>query len=249
MGAAAGARVSGLSHRRLAEDCADSDSEGARARGARCSSGLAPAGLRYQHATKSEIKNFDRPPGVLLRALDPRLARNGVGAVKVLPPTPSPNSGRWSHLPLGPASRCRRASGRVRRALSFRGKKERNRVDGRRALLAASADNRRLRRQVGRCAEEWGSGRWRRNQPNSRGLIRRGPGMQAGEKPAGDCALGVIGGGAGGGRRCTPKSLGINYCLGAWGPARAASEVQRPPSRPPTPPPKETAEGAAGAGK
>ena len=86
--------------------------------------GLAPAGLRYQHATKSEIKNFDRPPGVLLRAPDPRPSQKwGRGCQQsCTPQLPSPNPGRRSHLPLGPASRCRRASGRVRRALSLGGK-------------------------------------------------------------------------------------------------------------------------------
>ena len=98
--------------------------------------GLAPAGLRYQPATTSEIKNFDRPPGVLLRAPDPRPSQKwGRGCQQsCTPQLPSPNPGRRSHLPLGPGSRCRRASGRVRRALSRGGKRERNRVDGRRAL-------------------------------------------------------------------------------------------------------------------
>ena len=128
----------GLSHRRLAESCADSDSEvraRARAPGA-VQLGLAPAGLRYQHATTSDIKNFDRPPGVLLRAPDPRPSQKwGRGCQQSCTPhLPSPNPGRRSHLPLGPASRCRRASGRVRRALSLGGRRESNRVDGRRAL-------------------------------------------------------------------------------------------------------------------
>ena len=68
--------------------------------------------------------------------------------------------------------------------------------------------------------------------------------MQAGEKPAGVLRSRRSWGGGGG---APPKSLGINYCLGARVPAGAASEVQSPPSRPPAPPPKERAEGAAGA--
>ncbi|CAN0543653.1 unnamed protein product [Rangifer tarandus platyrhynchus] len=59
--------------------------------------------------------------------------------------------------------------------------------------------------------------------------------MQAGEKPEGGAALSVEWGG-----EVPPKSLGINYCLGARVTDRAAAEVQRPPSRPPAPPPKES---------
>lgn len=53
--------------------------------------------------------------------------------------------------------------------------------------------------------------------------------MQAGEQPAGAAFPAELG------EAEVPRSPGINYCLRARVPARAASDVQRPSSRLPAP--------------
>ena len=166
-------------------------------------------------------------------------ARNGVRAVNSLaPPLPCPDPGRGSHLPLGPASRCRRTSGaRPPRALP--GVKEK---PYRRSARAHSPPA--LRRtaggEAGAGAERRGTrGRRGRNQPNSRAWLRRRRGMQAGEQPAGAALP------AEWGRRCPrPRASTIVWALGS--PLAPPPRLSAP--HPTRLPPREKAEGAAGAG-
>lgn len=166
-------------------------------------------------------------------------ARNGVRAVNSLaPPLPCPDPGRGSHLPLGPASRCRRTSGaRPPRALPGVKKKP-----YRRSARAHSPPA--LRRtaggEAGAGAERRGTrGRRGRNQPNSRAWLRRGRGMQAGEQPAGAALP------AEWGRRCpSPRASTIVWALGS--PLAPPPRLSAP--HPTRLPPREKAERAAGAG-
>lgn len=154
-------------------------------------------------------------------------ARNALWAGAVdspAPQLPCPAPGRGSHLPLGPASRCHRASG-VGPPRALPGEKEKP-VDGRRALTRhLLCGERRAARPGwgGRRAEggpgEVGAESAQLPSPAPRGTRKAGWGAAGGGR-----APGV------GGRRC-PLSPGINYCLGVLVPARAASEAQRPPSR------------------
>ncbi|XP_070324651.1 uncharacterized protein [Odocoileus virginianus] len=235
------------SPRRLAESCADSDSEvraRARAPGA-VQLGLAPAGLRYQHATTSEIKNFDRPPGVLLRAPDPRPSQKwGRGCQQpCTPQLPSPNPGRRSHLPLGSASRCRRASGRVRRALSLGGKKREKPC--RRSARAHSPPPLRITAggEAGSgAARRGGSGEVEAQSAQLPSLDPKGT-QNAGWRKAGggSCALGGVGG------RGAPPSPWASTIVWALGSPLAPQPRFSAPHPARLRPLQKKAEGAAGA--
>ena len=227
----------GLSHRRRAESCADSDSEvRARARAGRGAARTRPrrAALSARHQIGNKTLTGLSACCSVPWTCAP--ARNGVRAVNSLaPPLPCPDPGRGSHLPLGPASRCRRTSGaRPPRALP--GVKEK---PYRRSARAHSPPA--LRRTAG---GEAGAGAERRgtrgrNQPNSRAWLRRRRGMQAGEQPAGAALP------AEWGRRCPrPRASTIVWALGS--PLAPPPRLSAP--HPTRLPPREKAEGAAGAG-
>lgn len=185
---------------------------------------LAPARLRYQHATKSEIKLW--PPGVPLRVLDPSAGQNAVGGCQQsCTPTSLAGSGAREPLTAGPGLRGRRAS-RAGPPRALPGEKEKPWTVGARSLAAASAENGRRRGWAGAGAELRGPGEAGASQPNSRTRLRGGT-RNADWSAAGG---GRVPGGVGGGGARSPS---INYCLGARVPARAASRARHPPSRPP----------------
>lgn len=167
-------------------------------------------------------------------------ARKGGGAVNSPAPVlPCPAPRHGGHLPLGPASGCRRASGaRPPRALP--GEKEkpcRRSARAPRRLLCGERQAARPGR--GGRRTQGGPGRRGRNVPNSGAWLRGGPGMQAGELPVGAALLAKWGGG---GAPVPPASTIV------WAPGSPLA----PPPRLSAPhsarlPPGERAEGAAGA--
>nr|XP_024652496.1 uncharacterized protein LOC105494306 [Macaca nemestrina] len=223
--------------RRLPRSCADSGSGVcARAPGA-VEADSPPPGCAISKPPNRK-SNFNRPPGVLLRALDPNPGqKQGRGLSAVLhphyPQDPGAGTTYRSARPPGAAAR----PGRFRRALSL-GRK-RNRVDGRRALTRRLLCGER-RGQAGAGAERGAEGGPREAGAESAQFPSLAP---RGTRNAGWRA-------AGGGRapeetaEVAPSS-GINYCLGARAPARAVPEAQRPPSRPPA---GEKTEGAPNTG-
>lgn len=181
-----------------------------------------------QAAPPNRKSNFQWPPGVLLRALDPSPShRQGRRLSAALHPTTTITT----TYTLLSRTRVReplttppglRMPPRVRGAFAARcpwGERETVQTVGARSLAAASAEN-----AGAEClAEEAGA-----ESARLRSLAPRGD-PERRQRPA--CrgrAPGRVGGG-------DAPSPGINYCLGARARARAAPEAQRPSSRPPAP--------------
>lgn len=164
------------------------------------------------------------PPGAY-----PTRGRDGEGTVKSgaigLSPPPGPRAleplTARPGLPVPP--RVRGASA----ARSPWGERETAQPLGARSLAASSAENGGLARPGrGRRRAEGGAGEaGAESAPTPEG----DPDCRLGAQPAGTVVLGGVRGSE------VSPSPSINYCLCARVPARAASGVQRPPSRPPAP--------------
>lgn len=161
-----------------------------RARRARCSPDSPPPGCaistHHRIGNKTLTGLLESCSGPWTRAPARNATRGAVNSPA--PPLPCPDPGSGSHLPLGPASRCRRASGaRPPRALP--GEKEK--PCGRSARAHSPPP---LRRTAGGEAGAGGERRgpqrrWGRNLPNSPARLRGEPGKQAGEQPVGAALL------------------------------------------------------------